>query len=1202
MFLYRAIPKKPELHMTKTHTIAVDGNEAVASVAHRLNDVIAIYPITPSSAMGELSDAWSSAGQTNIWGNVPTVVEMQSEAGAAGTVHGALQAGALTTTFTSSQGLLLMIPNLYKIAGELLPFCLHVAARTVATHALSIFGDHSDVMACRQTGVAMLSSSSVQEAHDFACIAQAATLKTRVPFMHFFDGFRTSHEVSKIQPLSDDILMAMIDDDLVAAHRAHAMTPDNPVLRGSSQNPDTFFQMQEARNPHYEGAPSIVTEMFERFHALTGRHYELFEYHGAPDAERVIVVMGSGGDTVLETVEGLNKQGEKVGVVKVRLYRPFDWKAFAHSLPDSVRSIAVLDRTKENGSVGEPLYLDALSALNNAGRNIRIIGGRFGLSGKNFTAAQAQAIFEELTKPDPKSSFSIGITDDVNGLSLPVDESIHVPNDNVGRAMFFGLGSDGTVGANKNSIKIIAENTDDYVQGYFVYDSKKAGAITISHLRYSSEPIRSAYLIRHTEFLACHQFFLLEKTDIMSHAAWNGIFLLNSPYDKDTVWDKLPHSVQETIIDKGLEFYVIDANKVALEAGLGRRINTVMQVAFFALSDVLDHDLAIQKIKEAIKKSYSSKGPKIVEMNCAAVDSAMAHLEKVDIPFEASSDFDVPPPVAAAAPDFVQQISAEMLTGRGDLLPVSAFPIDGTWPVGTAKWEKRNLATEIPAWIPELCIQCNKCALVCPHAAIRVKVYGPEHLGNAPETYQWMDYKGKEFGDDAKYTVQVAPEDCTGCTLCVRVCPGKDKQNPERLSLVMKSQPPLRVPERDNFDFFLDLPEADRTLLRPNVKMSQLAEPLFEYSGACSGCGETPYIKLITQLYGDRAVIANATGCSSIYGGNLPTTPYTTNADGRGPAWANSLFEDNAEFGLGLRIGMDRHGTEARTLLKTLHNDISEDTLIEELSDADQSDEAGIIAQRERVERLKEILSSVEHPHARRLEKLADYLVRKSLWIVGGDGWAYDIGYGGLDHVMASGADVNILVMDTEVYSNTGGQQSKATPMAAAAKFAVSGKASPKKDLGLLAMTNGQVYVASIAFGAKDAQTLRAIQEAESFPGPSLIIAFAHCGEHGYDLADALDQQTLAVETGYWPLYRFDPRLTEIGKPALQLDSKAPSRPVMDYLDHENRFHQVMRHDPERFSVLVKEMEVQIQNRRRLYETLANLQPPGQEPDKAAAE
>jgi len=1188
--------------MTNPDMIAVDGNEAVASVAHRLNEVIAIYPITPSSTMGELSDAWSAAGRVNLWGNVPKVVEMQSEAGAAGAVHGALQAGALTTTFTSSQGLLLMLPNLYKIAGELLPFCMHVAARTVATHALSIFCDHSDVMACRPTGVAMLCSTSVQEAHDFACIAQAATLVSRVPFMHFFDGFRTSHEVSKIQLLSNDDLRAMIDDDGIAAHRARAMSPDHPVLRGSSQNPDTFFQMQEARNPYHDAVPGIVTKMFERFAALTGRRYALFEYHGAADAERVIAIMGSGGESVLETVEGLNKLGEKVGMLKVRLYRPFDWQAFADALPGSVKSIALLDRTKESGSVGEPLYLDGVAALSRAGRTMKIIGGRYGLSSKDFTAAQAQAVFAELAKDSPKPIFTIGITDDVSGLSLAVDESEHVPNDNVSRALFFGLGSDGTVGANKNSIKIIAENTDNYVQGYFVYDSKKAGAITVSHLRFSPEPIHSAYLIHHSEFLACHQFFLLEKIDVMAHAAWNGTFLLNAPYDKDTVWDKLPRPVQQSIIDKDLDFHVIDANKVAREAGMGKRINTVMQVAFFALSKVLDRDKAIRKIKDTIEKSYASKGREVVEMNCAAVDSALAHLKRVDVPARATSGIAMPPTVAAAAPDFVQRVTAPMLAGRGDWLPVSAFPVDGTWPVGTSKWEKRNLADEIPTWVPELCIQCNKCTLVCPHAAIRVKVYDGAALVDAPDTFLSMDFKGREFGENARYTVQVAPEDCTGCTLCVRVCPGKDKKNPQSLSLVMKPQPPLRTAERENFAFFLDLPEADRTLLRPNVKMTQLFEPLFEFSGACLGCGETPYIKLVTQLFGDRAVIANATGCSSIYGGNLPTTPYTANADGRGPAWANSLFEDNAEFGLGIRIAMDRHVEKARLLLDGLRRDIGDSDLVSAVLNADQSTEAGIAAQRRHVAKLRHGLAAIDHPDARRLEELADYLVQKSLWIIGGDGWAYDIGYGGLDHVLSSGADVNILVLDTEVYSNTGGQKSKATPLAAAAKFAAAGKATPKKDLGLLAIANGHVYVASVAFGAKDAQTLRALQEAEQYPGPSLIIAYAPCGEHGYDLADQLDQQVLAVESGYWQLYRYDPRLAGVGKPPLQLDSKAASRPITDYLKHENRFGQVKRHDPERFSSLVAQLERQIQTRQRLYETLATLEPPGREQDEAPSE
>lgn len=1191
--------------MTDKKMVAVDGNEAVASVAHRMNEVIAIYPITPSSPMGELSDAWSAQNRTNVWDNVPQVIEMQSEAGAAGAVHGALQSGAMTTTFTSSQGLLLMIPNLYKITGELLPFCMHVAARTVATHALSIFCDHSDVMACRQTGMAMLSSGTVQEAHDFACIGQAASYMSRVPFMHFFDGFRTSHEISKIELLGDDVLKAMLPDDLIQAHRERAMTPDNPVVRGTSQNPDTFFQMQEARNLYHDAVPGIVEEAFAKFAELTGRKYGLFEYHGAEDAERVVIVMGSAAETVRETVDVLNSGDEKVGVLQVRLFRPFSWEKFSEALPQSVTSVAVLDRTKETGAMGEPLYLDVIAALNRAGRAMRVIGGRYGLSSKDFTASMAGAVFAELAKIEPKHTFTIGIIDDVSGLSLDWDEcgNCYEPG-TMHRAMFFGLGSDGTVGANKNAIKIIADNTDNHVQGYFVYDSKKAGAVTISHLRFSTDPIRSSYLIHEAEFLACHQFHFLESLDVLSHAAKGGTFLLNAPYGKDEVWNKLPRSVQSQIVEKDLNFYVINARKIAEDAGMGKRINTVMMVCFFQLSDFLDHEQSIKQIKDAIEKTYGSKGRKVVEMNFAVVDAALAYMEKVDVPSEATSNFDVPPIVSSDAPGFVQNVTAKMLAGKGDLLPVSAFPVDGTWPPDTAQWEKRNLASSIPTWIEELCIQCNKCALVCPHAAIRVKAYDGAALDGAPETFKSMDYKGREFGAQgfeggAKYSVQVAPEDCTGCKLCVMVCPGKDKKDPDRLSLEMTPQAPLREAERENFQFFLDIPDIDRTLMRGNVKMTQFAEPLFEFSGACSGCGETPYIKLLTQLYGDRAMIANATGCSSIYGGNLPTTPYACDIHGRGPAWANSLFEDNAEFGLGLRLGLDKHHQIALELLANLRGDLGDDELVDALLSADQSDEAGIIAQRARVDSLREKLKGMNGELPARLGTIADHLVKKTLWILGGDGWAYDIGYGGVDHVLATGANVNILVMDTEVYSNTGGQQSKATPLAATAKFASAGKATPKKDLGLMAITYGHVYVASVALGAKDAQTVKAFQEAEQFEGPSLIIANSPCGEHGYELEHSLEHQTLAVETGYWPLYRFDPRLAEQGKAPLQLDSKAASKPVSEFLELENRFRQVKRKNPERFAELVSMLEAELKHRRQVYEALATVKP---EPDEAEAE
>ncbi len=1184
---------------SKSKLTTMEGNEAVASVAHRTNEVIAIYPISPASSMGEMADEWSAQDRKNIWGEVPTVVEMQSEAGAIGAVHGALQSGALTTTFTASQGLLLMIPNMYKIAGELTPYCMHVSARTVATHGLSIFGDQSDVMAVRQTGFALLASSSVQIAHDFACIGQAATLRARVPFLHFFDGYRTSHEVNKIEFLDDDTLRAIIDDDLVASHRSRALTPDDPKIRGTAQNPDSFFQMQEARNPYYEVCPDIVQQVMDEFATLTGRQYNLFEYFGHPEAEKLIIIMGSGADTVHETVDYLNHRGAKLGVVKVRLFRPFSMDKLIAAIPTSVRSIAVLDRTKEHGSLGEPLYQDVVTALAQAkSQGLRptaidplVIGGRYGLSSKEFTPGMVKSVFDEMDADRPKSGFTVGIADDVTYLSLKWDANFSTETGDVKTAIFFGLGSDGTVGANKNSIKIISENTDNFSQGYFVYDSKKAGAVTISHLRFSPQPIRSAYLIEQAHFVACHQFNFMFEIDIVKHVETGGTFLLNSPYDKTEVWDKLPKSVQAEIIDKKLKFYVVNATKVARDTGMGRRINTVMQACFFGISGVLPQDEAIRQIKGAIERSYGSKGRDIVEMNFAAVDSSIDHLEEVDVPAQVTGDFEMPPVVPVDAPDFVKEVTAKMISRDGDLLPVSAFPVDGTWPTGTTQWEKRNLAIETPQWIPELCIQCNKCALVCPHACIRVKAYEPAVLDDAPDNFQAMDYKGKEFGE-AKYTVQVSHEDCTGCNLCVSVCPGIDKADPERRSLFMEPHEYFASEsDKQNWSFFTEIPEADRTKLRSNVKMSQFAEPLFEFSGACSGCGETPYIKLLTQLYGDHTVIANATGCSSIYGGNLPTTPYTTNKDGRGPAWANSLFEDNAEFGLGHRLAIDMHSAQARSLLERRSGDLDE-TLVNDMLAADQGDDAGIFAQRERVLKLRAALKTITGEDASRLDQLADYLVRKDVWIVGGDGWAYDIGYGGLDHVFASGQNVNILVMDTEGYSNTGGQQSKATSLGSAAKFAVSGKSQPKKDLGLLAIMSGNVYVASVAFGAKDAQTVRAFHEASSFDGPSIIIAYSPCIEHGYDLGLGIDQQTLAVDSGYWPLYRYDPRLFEAGKKPMQLDSKMPTVSLDALVENENRFQAVKRRDPERYADLMISAKAHLERRFALYEKLAEISLP----------
>ncbi|WP_316979034.1 pyruvate:ferredoxin (flavodoxin) oxidoreductase [Shumkonia mesophila] len=1195
--------------MAERRMITVDGNEATASVAHRTNEVIAIYPITPSSDMGEHADAWSADGRKNIWGTVPRVVEMQSEAGAAGAVHGALQNGALTTTFTASQGLLLKIPNMYKIAGELTSFCMHVSARTIATHALSIFGDHSDVMAARQTGFAMLSSGSGQMAHDFACIGQAATLKSRVPVLHFFDGFRTSHEVTKLEELTNEDLLAMIDPELVAAHRKRALSSDHPVIRGTAQNPDTFFQMQEARNLFYTAAPEIMQETMDKFARLTGRQYKLFEYFGAPDAERIVIIMGSGGETVHETVNALVKRGEKVGVLKVRLYRPFSLDHFIAALPVSVKAIAVLDRTKELGALGEPLYLDIMSAFFQAKQSgVRaaaadpvVIGGRYGLSSKEFNASMAKAVFDELKKDKPKMHFTVGITDDVTGLSLTPDLSFNAELEGVKRAVFFGLGADGTVGANKNSIKIIAENTDNYAQGYFVYDSKKAGAMTISHLRFSPKPIQSPYLIDQAQFVACHQFSFVEKRDMLKYAAPGATFLLNTPYGEDEIWDHLPRSVQEALIDKKLKFFVINADKVASETGMGRRINTVMQTCFFAISGVLPRDEAIKQIKKYIDKTYGIKGKEIVQLNYKAVDATLVNLHEVKVPAQATANYDRAPLVPDDAPDFVRNVTARLLEFEGDFVPVSAFPVDGTWPTGTTQWDKRNIALEIPVWERDLCIQCNKCALVCPHAAIRAKVYEAGELKNAPSTFKAMDYKGKEFGEGAKYTIQVAPEDCTGCQLCVQVCPGKDKKDPERRSLVMVAQPPLREKERDNWEFFLKLSNPDRSKLRANVKMSQFAEPLFQFSGACAACGETPYIKLMTQLYGDRALIANTTGCSSIYGGNLPTHPYTTNCEGRGPAWANSLFEDNAEFGLGFRLAVDKHHQQACEILVRMSDKLGAD-FVQEMVKANQSDEAGIAAQRGRLEVLRKKLAAIHTPEARWLENIAEFLVKRSVWIVGGDGWAYDIGYGGLDHVLASGNNVNVLVMDTEVYSNTGGQASKATNLAAAAKFAMAGKSQPKKDLGLISVSYGNIYVASVALGASDAQTVRAFQEAESYDGPSIIIAYSPCGEHGFELLDGARHQKLAVDSGYWLLYRYDPRKLGTGEKPLTIDSKMPSISLDDFLSTENRFQIIRRKNPERYKALVADAEYEIRRRRTVYEKLAEVSMPAVAVPTEAAE
>jgi pyruvate-ferredoxin/flavodoxin oxidoreductase len=1161
-----------------------------------MNELFAIYPITPSSAMAEFADEWSAAGKTNLWGAVPSVVEMQSEGGAAGALHGALLAGSLSASFTASQGLLLMIPNMYKIAGELLPFCLHVTARALATHALSIFGEHSDVMACRQTGFAMLAGGSVQEAQDTAVISQMVTLRSRVPFLHFFDGFRTSHEVAKIALLSDDDLRSLLDEDSIQANRARALTPDQPVIRGTAQNPDSFFQTREAGNLFYQKLPGLVKEAMAAFAARTGRAYKPFDYEGAPDADRVIVIMGSGGEAVAETVAWLNQNGAKTGVVKVRLYRPFSVEDFAAVLPTSVRSIAVLDRTKEPGALGEPLYLDVAAALRQADtagwmkdtHTIRLIGGRYGLGSKEFTPAMVKAVFDELAKPSPKLVFTVGINDDVTGLSLPFDPEFEVVPPGMKQAVFFGLGSDGTVGANKNSIKIIGEGTDNFAQGYFVYDSKKSGAMTVSHLRFGPTPIRSTYLIRKAEFVACHRFDLLHQCNVLDYVKPGGIFLLNSPGDPHEAWVQLPLEIQQQIILKKLDFYAIDASTVARDCGMAGRINTIMQTCYFAISGVLEKDEAINAIKYAIKKTYGKRGDAVVQRNNEAVDRTLENLVKIDYPAAPNSTVQLRPIVPANAPDFVQRVTAMMLGGKGDLLPVSAFPIDGVWPTGTTQWEKRNIAEEIPVWEMDICIQCNKCSNVCPHAAIRPKVYATACLTGAPPTFKSTEFKAREY-PGMLYTLQVAPEDCTGCQLCVQVCPAKDKSNPSRKALNMAPQLPLRESERDNFAFFLKLPDPDRAMLRDDVKTTQFMRPLFEFSGACAGCGETPYVKLLTQLFGDRLLIANATGCSSIYGGNLPTTPYTTDDCGRGPAWANSLFEDNAEFGLGFRVSLDQSKNFAEVLLRGQAGLLGDD-LVTAISGADQTTEAGIQAQRERVVALREALTGQTTREARTLCQVADYLVNKSVWIVGGDGWAYDIGFGGLDHVIASGKNVNILVLDTEVYSNTGGQQSKSTPLGAVAKFSMAGKALPKKDLGLIATTYGSVYVARIALGAKDAHAVSVFREAESYAGPSLIIAYSHCVAHGYSLSQGLEQQKRAVACGYWPLFRFDPRRTDRGENPMKLDSAAPKGALTDFTRNETRFQMLERINPQRSAMLQQMAAASVKQRFEHYQQMASTQ------------
>ncbi|MEN6585214.1 MAG: pyruvate:ferredoxin (flavodoxin) oxidoreductase [Sulfuricella sp.] len=1183
--------------MQRVSTVTIDGNEAAAYIAHLTNEIIAIYPITPSSPMGEYSDAWSAEGQKNLWGTVPLVVELQSEAGAAGTIHGALQTGALATTFTASQGLLLMIPNMYKIAGELTPFVMHVAARSLAAQGLSIFGDHSDVMSARSTGFAFLASNSVQEAMDMALISQAATLESRIPILHFFDGFRTSHEVAKIDQVPFEVVREMIDDKLVFAHRARGLSPDHPVLRGTAQNPDVYFQGRETVNVFYDAMPGIVQKAMDKFAGLTGRQYHLYEYVGAPDAERVIMLMGSGAEAAEETVEHLNARGEKVGMVKVRLYRPFAADELLKVIPATAKRIAVLDRTKEPGADGEPLYKDVVTAfaetLGNGGSRFaampHIVGGRYGLSSKEFTPGMIKGVFDELSKAKPKNHFTIGIIDDVTHTSLDWDESFRTDaGQGVMRCMFYGLGSDGTVGANKNTIKIMGEETELYGQGYFVYDSKKAGAATISHLRFSPKPIHSTYLIGNNEanFIGCHQPVFLERYEMLDSAAAGAVFLVNTPLPADTVWNTLTRKMQQQIIDKKIEFYVIDAYAIAKATGMGSRINTIMQTCFFAISGVLPRDVAIEKIKHAAEKSYSKKGRAVVEANWKAIDETIANLHKVIVPTGASSTHEMPQPVPANAPDFIRRVTAEIMAGRGDMIPVSLMPADGTWPTGTALYDKRNLAQEIPVWDAELCIYCGKCPFVCPHTAIRSKVFQADLAKDAPPTFKHIQIKGKEFEEGMHVSYQVAPEDCTGCGLCVDICPAVSKVDGHK-ALEMHAQAPLREPERENFEFFLKLPEFDRTKLRTaTIKGAMVMQPLFEFPTACVGCGETPYIRLASQLFGDRMVVANATGCSSIYGGNLPTTPYSKNEDGRGPAWNNSLFEDNAEFGLGFRVTIDKHAEFAAELAGKMKDQLGAE-LVDAILAADQSSEAGIQQQRERVAQLMEQLKTIDSADARNLETLADNLVKKSVWIIGGDGWAYDIGFGGVDHVLASGRNVNILVLDTEVYSNTGGQASKATPHGATAKFAAKGKPTGKKDLAQIAMSYGHVYVAHVAYGAKDIHTLKTFLEAESFDGPSLIIAYSPCGEHGYNMSLQHHQQELAVNTGHWPLFRYDPRREAEGKNPMVLDSNKPSVPFLDLIKNEPRFRGLMKQVKDEGEGVMAEYQAEIEKRYRLYQHMA---------------
>ena len=1184
--------------------VTIDGNEAAAYVAFNTNEVIAIYPITPSSNMGEWCDDWAAVKKENIWGMIPSVSELQSEGGASGSVHGALQTGALTTTFTASQGLLLMIPNMFKIAGELTSTVFHVSARSIAAQALSIFGDHSDVMATRSTGFALLASNTAQEVMDLALISQAATLESRIPFVHFFDGFRTSHEVMKIEQLTIDDMKAMIDNKLVIAHRKRGLTPDKPFMRGTAQNPDVYFQGRETVNPFYNACPEIVQKQMDKFAGIVGRQYRLFEYVGAPDAERIVVLMGSGAEAAEETVNYLVNQKEKVGVLKVRLYRPFSIKHFIEALPVTTKSIAVLDRTKEPGASAEPLHLDVVNSVSEMHIDgelpfayPKIIGGRYGLSSKEFTPAMVKAVFDELKKDKPKNHFTVGIIEDVTHSSLEYDPDFSVESDETFRGKFYGLGADGTVGANKNSIKIIGEGTDYYAQGYFVYDSKKSGSTTISHLRFGPKEIKSTYLINKAHFIASHQSGFLEKMDMLEDAKEGATFLLNTKASTEEVWDTLPEKVQKDLINKKMKFYIIDAYKVANENGMGVRINTIMQTCFFAISNIFPKEVAIEMIKKSIKKTYGAKGDKIVQMNFAAVDQTLANLHEVKVPKEVTSKMQLQPPVSADAPEFVHQVTAQMIAGKGDSIPVSKMPIDGTYPLGTTKWEKRNIALDVPVWDMDTCIQCNKCVIVCPHASIRAKVYDEKLLENAPSAFKVTKFKSKDYGEGMMYSLQVAVEDCTGCGICVDVCPAKNKKETRLKAINMAEQMPIREQERANWDFFLQIPDLDRKIIKiEKVKDSQFLEPLFEFSGACSGCGETPYVKLASQLFGDRMVVANATGCSSIYGGNLPTTPWTTNIDGRGPAWSNSLFEDNAEFGFGFRLALDKHNGQAKIFLKKLAGEIGEQ-LVNDILNADQKDEPGIYEQRLRVEALDAKLNEMLKSGAGnkddiiQLQSLSAYLVKKSVWIMGGDGWAYDIGYGGLDHVLASGKNVNVLILDTEVYSNTGGQCSKSTPRGAVAKFAAAGKTSAKKDIGLMAMSYGNVYVAKVAMGANDQHTVRAFLEAEAYEGPSLIIAYSHCIAHGINMGTAMQNQKAAVDSGYWPLYRYNPGLAAEGKNPFKLDSKGLKIPLKEYAYMETRYKMLTKTHPELAEELMTEAQEDVVKRWKQYEFLESEKP-----------